>query len=527
MKKYLTIMLICLISCGLIQTTWSQKKELTEKRTLFSKTYLNEDDTYSTVISAGPIHYRNQKGEFEDIQREITPSGSEDYDYEITNGFYHVYFKTDNKSEYPVVFETKDGANLKMKLTAMAYLDSLSKKFHIIQEINIAPPKIEQNQITYPNAFEAIDVKYIYGDTKLKEEILLTQKARESLPDPGKYNIKKEHAYLIFITQLDLNGSPAVYANNQNIKKNYFEGYEAIEFKNLKGDVKFFLPSDWAFLKAERDTVDEKSMLKIRRFLFHESGEHLLLSGVKLSQLEEKKAGTVVFDPVVEVIQPGVSDGCDAFIAGDIGSFSYKNDYNFGGKDFIWVWNYGTHSYKPIRRTLIKFPLDNIPSGAAVIAANCSLYCYDVYEYGTGYPATINLHKIVNDWEEGNLVGFEGAVSWNERKETIDWTQAGGDYASAITAVVTKDENDENEWYDWDVTVLVSDWVSGSASNYGMLLKLEDEQSTTVYQNFKFRSSEYTTVGYRPKLTVTYTTDVVTTYYIRDSAGNVIATYVK
>ena len=60
-----------------------------------------------------------------------------------------------------------------------------------------------------------------------------------------------------------------------------------------------------------------------------------------------------------------------------------------------------------------------------------------------------------------------------------------------------------------------------------MLLKLEDEASTAVYQNFKFRSSEYTTAGYRPKLTVTYTTDVVTTYYIRDAAGNVIATYVK
>ena len=66
-------------------------------------------------------------------------------------GFYHAYFKNDLTAEYPVTFETKDGANLKMQPIGMAFLDGNNKKYELIEEVRSYSPIIIGNQITYPN----------------------------------------------------------------------------------------------------------------------------------------------------------------------------------------------------------------------------------------------------------------------------------------------------------------------------------------------------------------------------------------
>ncbi|MCX4909591.1 DNRLRE domain-containing protein [Streptomyces sp. NBC_00878] len=56
-------------------------------------------------------------------------------------------------------------------------------------------------------------------------------------------------------------------------------------------------------------------------------------------------------------------------------------------------------------------------------------------------------------------------------------------------------------WSNWTLTGMVQDWANGAA-NYGIQLRSSDETASTNWR--RFRSANYTTAGYAPKLVVTY-----------------------
>jgi hypothetical protein len=60
------------------------------------------------------------------------------------------------------------------------------------------------------------------------------------------------------------------------------------------------------------------------------------------------------------------------------------------------------------------------------------------------------------------------------------------------------------QWVVWDVTDLVAEWASGGLPNYGLLLKLVDEQEDFGAIGPLFPSSSYPYAGVRPRLTVWY-----------------------
>ncbi len=130
MKKSITLILLSLVLICFAQSSWSQKKELKEKRSYFSKTFLNEDGSYSIEINAGPVHYLTDEGKYKDIKRKITASNT-DYSYEVTEGLYNAYFENNINDEFPVIFETKGSASLKFGLKALVYFDDVSKEYHV------------------------------------------------------------------------------------------------------------------------------------------------------------------------------------------------------------------------------------------------------------------------------------------------------------------------------------------------------------------------------------------------------------
>ncbi|MFD8966893.1 DNRLRE domain-containing protein [Streptomyces sp. NPDC059568] len=58
-----------------------------------------------------------------------------------------------------------------------------------------------------------------------------------------------------------------------------------------------------------------------------------------------------------------------------------------------------------------------------------------------------------------------------------------------------------SNWSNWTLTGMVQDWANGIA-NYGIQVRSTDEKDATTWR--RFRSANYTTSGYAPKLTVTY-----------------------
>ncbi len=100
-------------------------------------------------------------------------------------------------------------------------------------------------------------------------------------------------------------------------------------------------------------------------------------------------------------------------------------------------------------------------------------------------------------------------VSWNNCRSGVRWTTAGGDwfdknnvlqgstpYAS-VTFPASKVPDDK--YYEFDVTQLVQEYVSGEYNNTGFLLKAKDENGNYI----AFYSSDWSNAEQRPKLTVT------------------------
>ena len=162
--------------------------------------------------------------------------------------------------------------------------------------------------------------------------------------------------------------------------------------------------------------------------------------------------------------------------------------------------NYGTVVYMDIspwkdyeRRGIVMFDLSSIPPGAQVISANLSLH-----EYSTqGTTRTIGTHRVTSSWTERD-------VTWLSRDGTNKWETAGGDFISTATDKKSISwTGGRVKWDSWDVTADVKGFVNGTYSNYGWIVKDEEEGAAADYY-WQFKSKEHATASLRPKLEVTY-----------------------
>ncbi|HVE43181.1 MAG TPA: DNRLRE domain-containing protein [Planctomycetota bacterium] len=159
----------------------------------------------------------------------------------------------------------------------------------------------------------------------------------------------------------------------------------------------------------------------------------------------------------------------------------------FGGVQWLEIRSYDSGSGLSEKNTaMIRFELSSIPSNATVTSASLKLY---------------NLRAAAND--AADVITLSKATgSWNSQ-----WTWNMGVPASTASGVTCPSVASYSiapttpELYTINgMASLVQGWVSTPASNLGLLL------STTSNLNFRVASSDYSTVTYRPALTVTYTT---------------------
>jgi uncharacterized membrane protein len=152
-------------------------------------------------------------------------------------------------------------------------------------------------------------------------------------------------------------------------------------------------------------------------------------------------------------------------------------------------------------RDLMMFDLSNYKTTDVISKATLSLYWY--------YPATtrtsdtvVQIYRPAADWDPRY-------VSWTNRASGTSWTTAGGNwydkngaaqgstpYASVTFAASTVPGN---RYYDFDVTQLVQEYVSGKFKNTGFFLKARTESGNYI----AFYSSEWSNAAQRPKLTIT------------------------
>lgn len=175
--------------------------------------------------------------------------------------------------------------------------------------------------------------------------------------------------------------------------------------------------------------------------------------------------------------------------------YSMMSNYNYGGSDVLWV---GGTDLTSITRSLLRFNIDAIPSGATVIDATMQLW---VKQVNTDHIPVV-VYRLTEDWDEGTQDGTAATdgATWDDADTSpnVPWDD-GGEYDPTPynQSIVYMPEADV--FHSFNITTLVQEWVEG-VPNYGLLLKDIDE-SASRWLEF---SSDNGLFGQRPMLVVQY-----------------------
>ncbi|MCZ4513700.1 DNRLRE domain-containing protein, partial [Streptomyces sp. ActVer] len=139
-----------------------------------------------------------------------------------------------------------------------------------------------------------------------------------------------------------------------------------------------------------------------------------------------------------------------------------------------------------VARSYLKFDVSKF-AGKHITAATMSLYNYYSATCSTSGAAT-QARRITSTWSSSS-------ITWGAQPSTTTTGMATNTghwgYSSSCPA----------NWSNWTLQPIVQAWADGS-TNYGLQIRSADETDSTTWR--RFRSANYTTSGYAPKLVVTY-----------------------
>ncbi|MCB1077539.1 MAG: PQQ-dependent sugar dehydrogenase, partial [Verrucomicrobiae bacterium] len=160
------------------------------------------------------------------------------------------------------------------------------------------------------------------------------------------------------------------------------------------------------------------------------------------------------------------------------------------------------------RRALVRFNLSPIPAGAQIQSASVKL----TLDLSNSPNVPFQWHRLTADWGEGTSNAGEpggqgtdatvGDATWSRRfYNTQSWTTPGGDFVGTASASATI--SGVTTWTSAQLAQDVQDWVDGTASNFGWILR---DPGTDVSAK-RFFSREAPTFNDRPKLVVSYVSE--------------------
>jgi hypothetical protein len=162
---------------------------------------------------------------------------------------------------------------------------------------------------------------------------------------------------------------------------------------------------------------------------------------------------------------------------------------NWGWSDWLMV------TASNIRVGLIRFDLSGyVPQGATVFSATLELYAY---ERAKDLEELVATYKVRRRWVE-----YE--ATWNRAAVGQDWGLPGCDDPATDRVALASDTtvvSATGQWYKFNVTSMVQDWVNDPASNNGVLVK---GVSTGAPAEYMFLSRESGMSEWRPILRIQY-----------------------
>jgi len=271
-------------------------------------------DTYTMRVYAYPINY-NDSGVLKPINTsfELLPTDHVAYQYGYRayndKGVFSVYLKPNIQSNWTVAFAYNRSDNptqyvLRHELVGIGYIDpSQNYSYHLLQTPLSSVGSIDNDTVTYSNAFSGCDIRWTYDNEKLKEEIELSNTSKTLLQNhpPSDFGLSNKDSFFAIVTKLDF-GLLNITDGEVNYTGDFSFNKSRLYFKNAKGKVLFTLPVGFVFEKF--NVSNTKKMI----FRFKKIGDYYyLFSGIKVTILNQMQF-PVVFDPT-NTIYSSTNDG--------------------------------------------------------------------------------------------------------------------------------------------------------------------------------------------------------------------------
>lgn len=425
--------------------------EIVEKRGEFEKYFQNEDGTITVASYADPIHYKNDNGEWIDIDNTLVENLSEKANkineqkiYSNKNNSFNVTLNEKANSDELVTIEI-DGYKISWKLNNTLDVNSVinngvdeDKEFTQTDLNNLTSEAI------YKNAFDNADLRYTLSFKALKEEIILNQ-----VPTFNniKYTVKTE-----------------------NLKAKVTENNDVI-FYDASDESKevFKISSPFAYDGAEKPEYNKNIKVELEET---ETG-YIITNNLDMEWLKDSsRVYPVTIDPTVTSTQSqtNIEDS-------HVNSNNPNTNYVMSNQLVMGKSN-GTN------RTLIKITtMPSLPSGANITNATLNATLYS----GTNSWGTLSIYRLTSAWDS----------------YTVTWNNHGSIGKTLLSTGITPSYSSPYYRYNINVTDTVKGWyTNGMNTNWGFMLRYDNES----YNDYNWLYSSDSGIGniYRPAITITY-----------------------
>ncbi|MFO0840445.1 MAG: DNRLRE domain-containing protein [Phycisphaerae bacterium] len=147
------------------------------------------------------------------------------------------------------------------------------------------------------------------------------------------------------------------------------------------------------------------------------------------------------------------------------------------------------------QRGILRFDLASVPAGATIDSATLTLSMSRTI----AADATISLHRCQTDWSEGSVVAGSGqgggapatpgSTTWRFATfDTVSWSNAGGDFATAASASALVGGIGTYSWSGAGVLTDVTNWYADPSTNFGWII-LGNETAAATSKRFETRES--------------------------------------
>lgn len=426
-------------AASLSVSTATEKVEVISKRDVYSKTYLLPDGSYQYVSYAEPIHYKDKTGSYTEIDNKISDAvKAEGYKYTNTANMWNAYFS--EKLGTPDAVKMTDGTH-QISFSFVGETGSVP----VVKTVDVAKVSSEKQLSEYHKRLSADDRAVIYTDVMDQVDIAYTVQTGALKED---IILKSKPASATFRFRLMTNG--LILRENAGTVGLYTDsGKEVFAFMPLYME-------DANGKRSDSVTLAYNSI---------KNGYELTVTADPAFLNASDTVYPVVIDPSVMVTGADVT--YDAYV-----DELYPDD-NYYLSNSLWT---GGELDNNAMRTYLKFDLPLYLSSNQITSAYIYLLKKDCQ------TPTIRAYRANGSWDSSSL-------TWNNKPSFSSL-----DYSSTATNTV-------GDWYGLDVTTIVKDWLAGTNSYYGFVLK--EPYEAYRMQRTEFYSSDAPSPN-KPELVINY-----------------------